>query len=134
MCAWGVADLYPRVLPSAIPFFADRVWNLEPIADPKAFARLLPRHIFGPYMPVEMDGLYDVLGGMILPLQLEEGMKAHPKTSLPGLTIEQKRQTYQDLLRVMDRTISEGRVQELPSLKEYRESVQWLLEQLDKKP
>ena len=71
---------------------------------------------------------------MILPLQLEAGMKAHPKTSLPGLTVEQKRQSYQDLLRIMDRTISEGRVQELPSLKEYRESVRWLLGQLDKKP
>jgi len=134
LCAWAGLDIYPRVLPSAIPFFADRVWNLEPIEDPKAFARSLPRHIFGPYTPVELDGLYDVLGGMILPLQLEEGMKAHPKTSLPGLTVEQKRQAYQDLLRVIDRTISEGRIQELPSLKEYRESVRWLLEQLDKKP
>jgi hypothetical protein len=134
LCAWAGLDIYPRVLPSAIPFFADRVWNLEPIGNPKAFARSLPRHIFGPYAPVELDVLYDVLGGMILPLQLEEGMKAHPKTSLPGLSVEQKRQTYQNLLQVIDRTISEGRIQELPSLKEYRESVRWLIEQLNKTP
>jgi hexosaminidase len=133
LCAWAGLDIYPRVLPSAIPFFADRVWNLEPIEDTKAFARRLPRHIFGPYLPLEMDSLYEALGGMILPLQLEEGMKAHPKTSLSGLTLEQKRAAYQDLLRVMDRVIGEARIQELPSLREYRESVRWLLEQLDKK-
>jgi hypothetical protein len=34
----------------------------------------------------------------------------------------------------MDRTISEGSVQELPSLKEFRECVQWLVEQPDKQP
>ena len=55
-------DIYPRVLPSAIPLFANRVWDLEPIDDPKAFARILPRHILGPGVPVEIDGLYDVLG------------------------------------------------------------------------
>jgi hypothetical protein len=31
-----------------------------------------------------------------------------------------------------DRAIGEARVQELPALKEYRESMRWLLEQLDK--
>jgi hexosaminidase len=133
LCAWAGLDIYPRVLPSAIPFFADRVWNSESIADTKAFARSLPKHIFGPYAPAELDGLYDVLGGLILPLQLEVGLKGHPLTSLPGLTVEQKSKAYQDLLRVMDRAISDARVQELPSLKEYRESVRWLLEQLDKK-
>ena len=60
-------------------------------------------------------------------------MKVNPKTSLPGLKFEQKQKTYQDILDVMDRVISEAKAQELPSLKEYRESERWLLEQLDKK-
>ena len=60
-------------------------------------------------------------------------MKVHLKTSPPGLKFEQKQKAYQDILDVMDRVISEAKAQELPSLKEYRRSERWLLEQLDKK-
>ncbi|MBU1855776.1 MAG: beta-N-acetylhexosaminidase [Verrucomicrobia bacterium] len=67
-CAWsdGAKDNYLRSLPSALPMFADRVWNQAPIDDPDAFAEGLARHIFGPRTPAGLNRLFPTLGMMAL--------------------------------------------------------------------
>lgn len=130
MCAWSGHDMYRRALPGSIPFFADRVWNAAPIDNPDAFARALPRHIFGPWTPEgELDGLYDALGGIIPPLGLEPDKKARPEASLPALDTPKKVEEYRRLIAVIDREIAAGHVRFIPALQAYRESLEWLIAQ-----
>lgn len=132
MCAWSSHDLYRRVLPSAIPLFADRVWNRTPIDDPRTFARLLPRHIFGPSAPAELDGLFDALGCIVLPMALEPDKMARPETSLPGMDPAKKVEEYRRLMAVIDQEIAANRVRFIPALQAYRESLQWLVDKAGK--
>ncbi|MBI5095127.1 MAG: beta-N-acetylhexosaminidase [Candidatus Hydrogenedentes bacterium] len=133
MCAWSNHDMYRRVLPSAIPVFADRVWNLAPIDDPRAFAHALPRHIFGPSAPPELDTLFDAMGSIIPPLALQPDLLAHLKTSLPDMDVAKKLGEYRRLIAVLDREVTSNRLRFVPALTAYKESLQWLVEQSEKK-
>jgi N-acetyl-beta-hexosaminidase len=126
MCAWENHDLYRRVLPAAISLFADRVWNERPVTDKAAFARALPRHIFGPYTPDGLTGLHEALGSIILPLGLTPDLKAHADLSLSGLSREQKIEVYDRLLAVIDREAKSGRLEDPIALSAYRESLEGL--------
>jgi hypothetical protein len=130
LCAWEHLGIYPRVLPSAIPFFADRVWNLKPIDDLKSFGHRIARHLFGPDMPPELESIFEILGGIILPLNQSPSQLAHLERSLPGCTDEQRMQIYRNLLKRMQEAQAAGMVRDSETLREYRKCVQWLAKEL----
>ena len=130
MCAWEHLDIYPRVLPSAIPFFADRVWNLHPIDDLQAFGRKLAWHIFGPAMPPELERIYEALGGLILPLNNEKFNLAHVGKSFPGLTDPERMRHYAVLLKAIDQALAQKLARDPAALREYRKCLKWLAGEL----
>lgn len=92
MCAWDDHEYYPRTLPSAIPFFADRLWNRRNIVDLAAFSHALARHLFGPALSTELETLYESMGSVIPPLVVG-------RTPAPRAFHAQDRSLVNDVLR-----------------------------------
>ena len=130
MTAWCDHDYYPRVLPSAIPMFADRMWNKEKIEEVEAFAEMLPRHIFGPHLPKELDGIFALLGSIIPPLKLDDRAFLGDEVPLPGGSAKNKADCER-LEKLLRKELRLRRVSNLSVLKEYLENVRWLKDHLE---
>lgn len=130
MCAWNVGwkDYYQRVLPSAWALFGDRVWNKRKLTKLRAFARSLPRHIFGPQLPRELDSLFEVLGSLILPLPKKA--KANLPTSLPRLGKSEKKQIYETMEQTISRELKKKKLFNVSTLREYLEYLRCLKREL----
>jgi N-acetyl-beta-hexosaminidase len=125
ICAWSNHDFYPRVLPSVMPLFGDRMWNARPIVDRDSFARAMTTHIFGPFTP--SSGPFAKLADLVLPFGLCPDLTAYkpkPRSSpLPDSN------AFDTLLLAIDREAKSGRLEDPATLAAYRESVQWLRDQ-----
>ena len=129
MHAWNHREFYARSIPSAIPFFADRVWNKEPVADLQAFARSVARHIFGPASPPELYEVFEFLGSIIPPSQ--DGIRARAPASRAFAGAQEGRESeYRRFERLMRDAIRTGKCENIPTLMEYAKSVRWVREQM----
>jgi len=130
MHAWNHREFYARSIPSAIAFFADRVWNKEPVADLRAFARSVARHIFGPGGPSELYDVFEFLGSIIPPSQ-DEVRARMPAGSVSGRAPGRSVAEYQRFERLMRRAIRAGKCENISTLKEYAKGVRWVREQME---
>jgi len=66
-CSWRGQEILPpeRYLPPFLAVLGDRLWNREPIRDADAFARALPRHLFGPNAPAALENLFHLDGRIV---------------------------------------------------------------------
>lgn len=132
-CAWEHIPIYSRVLPSAIPFFADRVWNLHPVGDPFEFGRRVARHILGPQAVEGLDLLFEALGGVILPQNAEPTRLAHLERVYPGQTEAQRLESSRAMLKLIGQGLKSATTRDKESLREYRKCVSWVVEELAKR-
>lgn len=122
-------DYYERALPSAIPAFADRLWNPSPVADRPSFSRALTRHALGPFVPDGFD-VYRELGGTILPTMSEDDSSAPParaNRSLGDRTPPEAVAAYESAIETLA-TLTATNETIYPETNEaYRECLEWLV-------
>jgi len=125
ICAWNDSktpfDFYNWVLPSALPMFADRVWNKKKIKNLKSFAHILPKHIFGPEVSGKLENLFEKLNSIIPPLSSEklayvENIK---KT-------KNKIKDYNELEIALKNLQNNDKVLNQNALREYIKIIQWI--------
>ncbi|XVH33150.1 family 20 glycosylhydrolase (plasmid) [Haloferacaceae archaeon DSL9] len=139
LLAWEPSDetrreYFERALPSAIPVFADRLWNPEPIDDRNAFSRTVTRHALGPYVPDGFD-VYDELGGLILPTWWKRPagtLLAHVNESLGDRTPEQAAADYRNAIETLSSLRSADRTIYPETATAYETALEWLLEVADR--
>jgi hexosaminidase len=123
-------DYFERALPSAIPIFADRLWNGSPIADRSAFSRSVTRHALGPYVPDGFD-VYRELGGTISPTWWKRDagtLLAHVNSSLGDRTAPEAVTDYRETIETLSgmRKANETIYDETATA--YIEALEWLVE------
>lgn len=128
-CAWsdGGKGPYQRTLPSAWTLFADRLWNQEPVRDVDGFAESIPRHIFGPRTPAEMQPLFRTLGAIVL------CGNTHYQVTPEAITVTrtaQRLHSSRQLLRLLTTERRSRRLMNLSLLKEYTSSLKALEKEL----
>ncbi|TYL37944.1 beta-N-acetylhexosaminidase [Natronococcus pandeyae] len=124
---------FERALPSAIPVFADRLWNGDPIADRPAFSTALTRHALGPFVPEGFD-VYRELGGTILPTEGENvpSPPAHAHRSLGDRTPSEARDDYKDALETLRSLSDSGEAVYPETVAAYEECLEWLADVADR--
>lgn len=139
LLAWEPSDeerrkYFERALPSAIPIFADRLWNPELVDDRDAFSRTVTRHALGPYVPDGFD-VYHELGGMILPTNWKRSGQdppAHANRSLADRRPEAAAADYTAALETLS-TLRESNETVYPeTVTAYADCLEWLLEVADR--
>jgi len=127
MCAWNDPktphDFYNWVLPSALPMFADRVWNKKEIKDLKVFARILPKHIFGPEASGKLENLFERLGSIIPPESSE-------KLAYIENIQKQKLKDYDELEVSLKNLQDNNKILNPTALQEYIKIIQWIRKNL----
>ncbi|WP_306061579.1 family 20 glycosylhydrolase [Natronococcus wangiae] len=126
-------EYFERALPSAIPVFADRLWNADPAADRSSFSTALTRHALGPFVPEGFD-VYRELGGTILPTEGENvpSPPAHAHRSLGDRTPRDARDDYEEALETL-RALSDSDEAVYPeTVAAYRRCLEWLAEVADR--
>lgn len=133
LLAWEPAaeetrEYFERALPSAIPAFADRLWNPDPIADRRSFATALTRHALGPFVPAGFD-IYRELGGTILPTEGENDPSppAHAHRSLGDRSPLEARDDYEDTLETLGSLSEADEVVYPETAAAYRDCLEWLV-------
>lgn len=125
--AWAY---FQRALPSAIPTFADRLWNDAPVDDRDAFARALTRHVLGPAVSDGFD-IYDELGGIILPMLDDSpycNKKAHVGASLQNRTPAEAIASYEHSIGKIDALLNEDDAMDPDAAEAYIDCLEWLIE------
>ncbi|NKE36104.1 family 20 glycosylhydrolase [Natronococcus sp. JC468] len=126
-------EYFERALPSAIPVFADRLWNPNSITDRRSFATALTRHALGPFVPDGFD-VYRELGGTILPTEGENvpSPPAHAHRSLGDRIPREARDDYDDALETLRSLSATGEAVYPETAAAYEECLEWLLEVADR--
>ncbi|WP_255543154.1 family 20 glycosylhydrolase [Halomontanus rarus] len=127
-------DYFERALPSAIPIFADRLWNPEPIDGGPAFGRTLTRHALGPYVPNGFDA-YRELGGTILPTNWKrsgQGPPAHANNSLGDRTPREASAAYRAAIESISTLRDSDETVYPETATAYVDCLEWLLEVADR--
>ncbi len=123
-------EYFERALPSAIPLFADRLWNPDPVDGGAAFSRVLTRHALGPFVPDGFD-VYRNLGGLILPTDWKRSdpdPPAHPGRSLPDLSPAAARSEYEETIGTLTELRDSGRAIYPETASAYVDALEWLIE------
>ncbi|MFC4986730.1 family 20 glycosylhydrolase [Saliphagus infecundisoli] len=121
---------FERALPSAIPLFADRLWNPDPVEGGSAISSTVTRHALGPFVPDGGD-VYRELGGLILPTNWKRSdpdPPAHPDRSLPDLSPTEARSEYEETIETLTGLRDSGRVVYPETASAYVDALEWLLE------
>ncbi|WP_137290779.1 family 20 glycosylhydrolase [Natronorubrum halophilum] len=121
---------FERALPSAIPIFADRLWNPTSVDDRSSFSRTVTRHVLGPYVPSEFD-VYRELGGLILPTWWKRPsgtLLAHVNGSIGNRTPAQAKADYRDALETLSRLREADESIYPETASAYEASLEWLIE------
>ncbi|MFC6763796.1 family 20 glycosylhydrolase [Natrinema soli] len=135
LLAWEPSDepareYFERALPSAIPVFADRLWNGAPITDHSSFSRALTRHTLGPYLPDGFD-IYRELGGTILPTdwkRSDPSLPAHANRSLGDRTPREAVAEYEAAIETLS-ALREAEETVYPETADaYVDCLEWLVE------
>ncbi|WP_255171431.1 family 20 glycosylhydrolase [Natrononativus amylolyticus] len=124
---------FERALPSAIPVFADRLWNPEP-HDRPAFSQAVTRHALGPFVPDGFD-IYRDLGGLIVPTNWRRSGKepwAHANASLGDRTPAAARAGYEETLETLTGLRDEGEAVYAETADAYADVLEWLIEVADR--
>ncbi|WP_276256395.1 family 20 glycosylhydrolase [Halomontanus rarus] len=139
LLAWEPSDeetrrYFERALPSAIPIFADRLWNPGAIDDRETFSRTVARHALGPYVPAEFD-VYGELGGLILPTNWKrsgQGPPAHANRALADRSPREAATDYESAIETLS-TLRESNETVYPeTATAYVDSLEWLREVADR--
>lgn len=123
-------DYFERALPSAIPIFADRLWNASPIDDRTAFSRSVTRHALGPYVPGRFD-VYRELGGTIAPTWWKRDagtLLAHVNSSLGDRTAPEAVADYRETIKTLLRLRAANETIYDETATAYVEALEWLAE------
>ncbi|MFC4986460.1 family 20 glycosylhydrolase [Saliphagus infecundisoli] len=123
-------EYFERALPSAIPLFADRLWNPDPVESGSAISRAVTRHALGPFVPDGLD-VYRDLGGLILPTNWKRSdpdPPAHPDRSLPELSPTEARSAYEETIGALTALCESGRAIYPETASAYVDSLEWLIE------
>jgi hypothetical protein len=127
-------DYFERALPSAIPIFADRLWNPAVVDDRDAFSRTVTRHALGPYVPDGFD-VYRELGGMLLPTNWKrsgQGPPADANRSLADRRPEAAAREYASAIEMLSTLRDSDETVYPETATAYIDSLEWLLEVADR--
>lgn len=121
---------FERALPSAIPIFADRLWNGSPVEDREEFAQSVTRHAVGPYVPDGFD-MYSELGGIIAPTWWKRDvgtLLAHVNSSLGDRSAPEAETDYRKTIEMLTDLREAKEVVYGETASAYVEALEWLVE------
>ena len=130
---------FERALPSAIPTFADRLWNPEPVgsdgsnADRTSFSRAVTRHALGPFTPVDFD-VYEQLGWLTPPSNWRRSVDDPPADadrSLPGHAPDEAASEYESTIETLSTLRDADELVYPETATAYVDAFEWLLEVAD---
>ncbi|WP_312907900.1 family 20 glycosylhydrolase [Natronosalvus caseinilyticus] len=135
LLAWEPSDeaeraYFERALPSAMPIFADRLWNSTGVDDRESYSLSVTRHALGPFVPDGFD-VYRELGGLILPTWWKRPsgtLLAHVNRSLRDRTPAQAEADYRSAIETLSRLRETDRTIYPETASAYESSLEWLVE------
>ncbi|MBI3948577.1 MAG: beta-N-acetylhexosaminidase [Armatimonadetes bacterium] len=134
LCAWGGPEsFYLRMLPPAIAMFGDRCWHKGKVDDPGAFARALPRHLFGPRLSPALGEMLIRLGSILPPATWNNlaGDRAfrYEDRPLPAGAVKDAEEC-RAVEELIAGEIRKNEVENANVLAEYLETFRWVREEL----
>ena len=121
-CAWGDYPHFRYTMPSALAFYADRLWNRSPWEYSKEFQIAATRLLLGPKVADDYDA-FEALGGYVLPRDVSRDKDAYirkARTHLITISAEEVAKSAQVLHNLEDADTCVGRMAAI-----YAECTDW---------
>lgn len=121
-----------RAIPSAVPLFADRVWNGRFFERRDGLGAAVTRHVLGPQIPDGYD-VYADLGGPIFPRpDGDRTEKADLHASLAGRDVDVAVASYDANLERLRELGDAGQARFPDAIEAYVDAYEWLIEAVDR--
>lgn len=123
MCTWEGKRHYEWTMPSAIIMFGDRLWDHTPRIYDVSYREHLTRILLGARTPEGMD-VFSMLGGCLLPLDVEKDRKGYPDRIGPDAAAKMDA-VYDELGRLEAEEIREAELARV-----YQRCIRWMQNEL----